>query len=146
MKFSLDNGSGGYAIRRYANGAITVAYPPDQAGPNVIDIGGRIERPRMIEEELRASFIIAPALLIRDWGPGGFEGLTDAHLAQLAGLGVEIVLLGTGARARFPSPASLRTFAENGVGVEVMDSGAACRTYGVLVAEGRKVAAGIIIG
>jgi uncharacterized protein len=146
MKFSLDSAAGGYMIRRHSSDAITIAYPPERAGTNVVDLGGRVERPRLLEEELRSSFIITPAVLIRDWGPGTFEALTDAHLAQLAGLGVEVVLLGTGARARFPSRTSLRTFAENGVGLEVMDSGAACRTYGVLVAEGRKVAAGIIVG
>ncbi len=146
MKFSLDNVTAGYMIRRYADGAVTVAYPPDRAGPNVVDIGGRIERPRMVEEVLNSSFIVSHNTLIRDWDPQSFDALNDSHFAQLAELGAEIVLLGTGPRMRFPAPAAMRIFAQHRVGLEVMDSGAACRTYGVLAAEGRNIAAAILLG
>ena len=60
----------------------------------------------------------------------------------LTGLGTEIILLGTGSRLRFPSGALLRPFANAGIGLDVMDLQAACRTYNILAAEGRKVATG----
>lgn len=146
MKFSLDTPTGGYAIRAYSDGEVTIAYPPDRNTMNALDIGGRPERPRLIEEKLHASFIVTPTLLIRDWAPRSFETLTSAHLAQLAELGVEMVLLGTGSRARFPSAAWLAGFSQRGIGLEIMDNGAACRTYSVLVAEGRQIAAALIVG
>jgi len=128
MKFSLDATVNGYAIRGYSDGEVTISYPPDRIASNAVDIGGRPERPRLVEEKLRASLIITPALLIRDWAPRNFDALTGEHLAQLADLGVEVVLLGTGARARFPSPARLDAFSQRGIGLEIMDNGAVCRT------------------
>ena len=59
-------------------------------------------------------------------------------------LGAEIVLLGTGARQRFPHPRLTRALAQAGIGLEVMDLQAACRTYNILVAEERKVAAALL--
>ncbi len=62
----------------------------------------------------------------------------------LTGLGTEMILLGTGSRLRFPSGALLRPFANAGIGLDVMDLQAACRTYNILAAEGRKVAAALL--
>ena len=62
----------------------------------------------------------------------------------LLGLGSEIILLGTGNRLRFPPGALLRLFAPAGIGLEVMDLQAACRTYNILAAEGRSVAAALL--
>jgi len=70
--------------------------------------------------------------------------LTMDHLMVLASLNSPIVLLGTGQRQQFPSPAVLRPLLERRIGVEVMDSFAACRTYNILMAEGRDVVAAII--
>jgi uncharacterized protein len=58
----------------------------------------------------------------------------------------EVVVLGTGAAQRFPPPELARALAATGVGVEVMDTRAACRTYNILASEGRKVAAAVLIG
>ncbi len=146
MKFSLDASLTGYGIRGYSDRDVTVAYPPESVATNVIDIGGRPERPRLVEEKLSRSFIITPLTLIRDWEPQRFESLMESHLQRLSDLEVEVVLLGTGARARFPAASWLAPFARRGVGIEIMDTGAACRTYGVLVAEGRHIAAAIILG
>ncbi len=79
------------------------------------------------------------------WGPAHPDMLSAAHLAPLAGIGCDLVLLGTGERQRFPAPAVLRPLIEARIGVEVMDTAAACRTYNILVAEGRKVAAALIV-
>jgi len=65
-------------------------------------------------------------------------------MEKLTGLGTEIILLGTGSRLRFPSGALLRPFAHAGIGLDVMDLPAACRTYNILAAEGRKVAAALL--
>ena len=82
------------------------------------------------------------------WPTGGRRAptaLTEAHLASLAALTGTVLLLGTGVRQRFPAPPLLRPLVAAGIGVEVMDTGAACRTYNILVAEGRAVAAALIV-
>jgi uncharacterized protein len=79
------------------------------------------------------------------WKPRGVDDLTAEDFARLAALGVEIVLLGTGKRQRFPSPALSIALPAAGIGLEVMDTGAACRTYNILVAEGREVAAALVL-
>lgn len=82
--------------------------------------------------------------LVTDWQPAGFDGLKPEHFAMLAGLGAEIVLLGTGDKLRFPRPELTRALLEARIGLEVMDIPAACRTYNFLAAEERKVAAALL--
>jgi uncharacterized protein len=95
--------------------------------------------------QLTKSFLLTPKRLIEDWSPAGFEALAEADFAAIAEIGSPIVLLGTGSRQRFPAPKLLRALIERRVGVEVMDTHAACRTYNILMAEGRDVAAALII-
>lgn len=92
-----------------------------------------------------ASLVILPDRLIADWPVPDFDALTSRHLGALAEHRPEIVLLGTGRRHRFPSPVLLSDLIMHDIGLEVMDSRAACRTYNILVAEGRRVAAALII-
>lgn len=80
-----------------------------------------------------------------DWAPQGFDGLDAAQFEKLANTGAEIVLFGSGDRQRFPRPELLKPLIAKGIGLEVMDTKAACRTYNILVAEGRHVACGVII-
>lgn len=94
---------------------------------------------------LTRSFLLTPHRLIENWPPASVDSLTESDLASIAGLGCPIVLLGTGARQRFPAPALLRPLIQRRIGIEVMDSHAACRTYNILMAEGREVAAALII-
>lgn len=79
------------------------------------------------------------------WTIGGFEELDLAHFEPLLALKPEIVILGTGATLRFPQPKFVQLATAAGIGLEVMDSKAACRTYNILIAEGRKVLAAILI-
>ncbi|MBI4193821.1 MAG: Mth938-like domain-containing protein [Betaproteobacteria bacterium] len=79
------------------------------------------------------------------WRVTGFDALEASHFEYLLGLRPEIVLLGTGKTLRFPRPELSRLFSSAGVGFEAMDSRAACRTYNILTAEGRKVLAAIFI-
>lgn len=94
---------------------------------------------------LTKSFLLTPHQLIENWPPASVDNLTAADLQAIAELGCPIVLLGTGARQRFPAPALLRPLIQRRIGVEIMDSHAACRTYNILMAEGREVAAALII-
>jgi len=90
--------------------------------------------------------VIVTAGEVRDWNAPDFEHLSAEHFAELAGLGVEIVLLGTGSRQRFPHPRLTAPLGAARVGLEVMDTKAACRTYNILVAEERRVALALLFG
>ncbi len=96
-----------------------------------------------------ASLVVLPGRVVADWAGAGFDGLAEDDFRSLAELcaaeRIAILLLGTGARQRFPAPALLRPLIEIGLGVEVMDTHAACRTYNILVAEDRSVAAALLI-
>jgi len=74
-----------------------------------------------------------------------FEDLGPEHFDVLAGMQVEVVIFGSGQRLRFPRPAWLASLAERRIGVETMDTAAACRTYNVLAQEGRVVAAALLL-
>ena len=89
--------------------------------------------------EHRASVVVPWQGQVGDWPVDDFAELTEAHFAQLAALAPEIVIFGSGARIRFVKPALLRPLIERRIGVETMDTAAACRTYNVLLAEGRSV-------
>lgn len=97
------------------------------------------------EKRHTQSLVVLPDRLITDWAARDFDSLAAAHFEPLAGLGLEILLLGTGSRIRFPRPEVIRPFIEAGIGVEVMDVAAACRTYNILLAEDRKVGAALLL-
>ena len=92
-----------------------------------------------------AGLVVLRDRLITPWGPESFADIGAEHMASLAPLGCEIVLLGTGPGQRFPPPAVLRPLIEAGIGLEVMSTQAACRTYNILAAEDRKVAAALVL-
>jgi len=91
------------------------------------------------------SVVVLPERIVDDWPAPSFAALEPEHFAALAGLDREIVLLGTGRTLRFPRPEVIAPLIAAGIGVEVMDLQAACRTYNILVAEGRKVAAALLL-
>ena len=80
-----------------------------------------------------------------EWNCNRFEDLDDAHFAQLASLGAELVIFGSGERIRFPKPQWLQSLMAQRTGVETMDTHAACRTYNILAGEGRHVVAALIV-
>jgi uncharacterized protein len=96
------------------------------------------------KQRYQRNLVVLGDRLLTDWQPAGFDDLDAGHFAALAELAPEIVLLGTGARARFPRPELTRALIEARIGLEVMDLQAACRTYNFLVAEERKVAAALL--
>jgi len=97
------------------------------------------------EKMLNSSFIITPEALITDWGPGEIAELDEAALEAVMQLSPTIVLLGSGAVQKFPPASLIAPMLTRGIGIEVMTTAAACRTYNILVAEGRAVAAGLFI-
>ena len=98
----------------------------------------------MVNGQRRDSSVVVLPERIEAWAPASFDALTAEDFAALLALDVEIVILGTGPRQRFPHPRLTRALAAAGIGVEVMDLQAACRTYNILVAEERKVAAALL--
>jgi len=82
---------------------------------------------------------------VLEWSTASFEALGVADFERLAELDPEVVLLGTGPRLRFPPPPLTRPLVEARLGLEVMDVQAACRTYNILAAEGRRVVAALIL-
>lgn len=100
---------------------------------------------RIGEQRLQGSCIVSADNLITEWPPKTFADLAPEHLEAILVLKPELVLLGTGATQRFP-PAPIRSgFTAKGVGLEVMDLGAACRTFNILVQEERRVVAALFL-
>jgi uncharacterized protein len=92
-----------------------------------------------------ASLVLTPAQLLPGWPVADPAALAAEHFEQPLALAPEVLLIGTGAHLRFPPAPCLRLLIEAGIGYEVMDTAAACRTYNILMSEGRNVAAALII-
>jgi uncharacterized protein len=122
MKFTQQPTAGINLIRRYGGDFITIG-----------------------EEDIRASCLVTAATLTRDWPPHTVDTLTVEHLAPLFELAPEVVVLSTGLQQKFPRAVLRAEFATRKIGLEVMEVGAACRTYNVLVGEERKVLAAILL-
>lgn len=122
MQISEDTSSAKFQIRRYEVGQIQVN-----------------------EHRYEESLIISPDLLIEDWPPQCFEELEPNHLEFLIEHQPEIALLGTGEKQAFLPAEITAKFLGLGIGLEVMNSEAACHTYQVLTSEGRSVMAAILI-
>jgi uncharacterized protein len=95
--------------------------------------------------EYRENVVVTPEKIIVGWAPNGFDALIAEDFAALAALKPEVALLGTGTTIRFPHPRLTRALTDARVGLETMDTPAACRTFNILAAEGRRVAVAILI-
>jgi uncharacterized protein len=91
-----------------------------------------------------ASLIVLPEVPPANWPVDSFDKLTPEHFAQIDAALPDVVILGTGARQRFIHPRLIAALTARRVGVECMDNQAACRTYNILMGEGRKVALALI--
>lgn len=114
------------------------------AGTNVVTAYGA-DYIEINRERHAANLVLLPDRVIAPWAEQGFDGLGPADIAVLAALQVDVVLIGTGRVQRFPAPALLRPLIEAGRGFEVMDLQAACRTYNILVGEGRRPGAALML-
>jgi uncharacterized protein len=122
MKFNLDQPAAINVVRGY--------------GPGTIRIG---------ERTFSRSLIVTATRIIEGWRPLGIPDLKVTDLDPLLELRPEVLLIGSGTRQVFPDRATLAALYSAGLGFEIMDTGAACRTYNVLVAEGREVVAALIV-
>lgn len=90
------------------------------------------------------SLILSARQILTPWPVTQVDALNTQHLQSVVALNPEVVLLGTGERQQFPDMEIIGFFAQQGLGVEVMNNGALCRTFNILVAEDRQVVAAII--
>ncbi|MBL8498876.1 hypothetical protein ABF87_07685 [Nitrosomonas sp. JL21] len=91
------------------------------------------------------NLIVLPELLIEDWAVASVSQLEFQHLEKVLVHAPEIIILGTGDKHRFPAQALLHQLAQSRIAIEIMDTRACCRTYNILVEEGRRVAAALFI-
>ena len=92
------------------------------------------------------SLLVTPDRLVEDWPATDFTSLSAEHFEQFLALKPDLVLLGTGATLQFPRPELARSLHAARIGLEVMDNAAVCRTYNILLAEGRNVVAAVLLG
>ncbi len=98
-----------------------------------------------VAEKIEHSVVIGSRGEKFDWACSRFEDLTEEHFSRLLESRPELVIFGSGTRLRFPPPAFLRSLMAARIGVETMDTIAACRTYNILAGEGRKVLAALLM-
>jgi len=122
MKFNLDRAGTAHVVRAYAPGRIRIG-----------------------DRDFGSSVIVTATDLIEPWRPRRVAELEAADLEPVVALRPEVLLLGTGSRQVFPPAAVFAALHAARIGFEVMDTGAACRTYNVLVAEDRRVAAALLV-
>jgi uncharacterized protein len=122
MELQLENDPSGHRISSFVNNTVAI---------------GKVR--------YTTSLIITPDKVVCDWPPQHPGGLTIDDFGAILSLAPELILVGTGNTLRFPDAAILKGVIRAGIGIDFMDSRAACRTYNILAAEGRHVAAGIIV-
>jgi uncharacterized protein len=122
MKLTDEKIAGIHLIRSYA--------------PGEVRIGERV---------IRGSCLVKADQLIEDWRPRTMADVSVEDLEVVLAMQPELVVLGSGPRQEFPAPEVLGAVLSRGVGCEVMDTGAACRTYNILASEGRTVVAALIL-
>ncbi|MGB5833170.1 MAG: Mth938-like domain-containing protein [Thiohalocapsa sp.] len=116
----------------------------DQDGINLIEAYDQ-EHIRINGRDYRAGLVVTAETVVPDWGPRQIADLDSGHVEALLASQPQVVVIGTGACQQFPDPALYFSLLERGIGVEIMDTGAACRTYNILVSEGRRVVAALIL-
>jgi len=137
VKFDLETHAE-LRIHAYDTGCITLAVPGGMQLALAVD-------PETGLYQVTESFILTGRQVITEWKPEQIAELTVAHLEEVLSLNPELVLLGTGAKQQFPAMDILATLQRARIGIEVMDTPAACRTFNILVAEGRQVAAALLM-
>ncbi len=96
-------------------------------------------------EKVEGSVVVGSRGERFEWDCTSFDQISAEHFAQLAALGAELIIFGSGKRIRFPQAAWLQPLMAKRTGVETMDTPAACRTYNILAGEGRHVVAALLV-
>jgi len=122
MKFAQDSQDEGYVITAYGEGSVSV--------------NGKV---------FEQSLILANTAFSENWGLSGIEQLADEHIDQILSFDPELIIIGTGNKLVFPKVETYSAIIKHGIGVDFMDTRAACRTYNILMSEGRDVVAGLIL-
>lgn len=122
MKLIRETGEGAYRIRAVEPGRITIN-----------------------DDTYTVSVILSLDTLYHPWPVSSANTLGISHLEPVFELEPEIVLLGTGAEQQFPAREVMRAVLQRGIGIEVMDTASACRTFNVLMAEGRRIVAALMV-
>lgn len=100
---------------------------------------------RIGETVVRSSCLVKTDRIVSDWRPQTVAELQPADMEAVLALQPEVVVIGSGPRQQFPAPEVMGAVLSRGVGCEVMDTGAACRTYNILASEGRTVVAALLM-
>ncbi len=122
MKFAQDSQDEGYVITAY--------------GEDSVSVNGKV---------FEQSLILANTEFSEDWGLSSIEQLADEHIEQILSFDPELIIIGTGDKLVFPKIEVYSAIIKRGIGVDFMDTHAACRTYNILMSEGRGVVAGLIL-
>ncbi len=122
MKFAQDSQDEGYVITAYDNDAVS--------------INGKT---------FSQSLIVTTTQLDENWDVTGIELLAPNHIDQVLSFKPELIIIGTGNKLIFPAVEVYSAIIKHGIGIDFMDTHAACRTYNILMSEGRDVVAGLIL-
>jgi len=122
MKFAQESQDEGYIITAY--------------GDNSVSVNGKT---------FEQSLILANTEFSENWGITAIEQLTADHIEQVLSFDPELIIIGTGNKLVFPPVEIYAAIIQRGIGVDFMDTHAACRTYNILMSEGRGVVAGLIV-
>ena len=122
MKFAQDSQDEGYFITSYDENSVSINGKPFQT-----------------------SLIISSRRLEEDWSLNAIEHLSDTHIESILLFKPELIIIGTGKKLLFPAVETYSRAIRHGIGIDFMDTGAACRTYNILMSENRNVVAGLIL-
>ena len=122
MKFAQDSQDEGYVITAYDDDSVSINGKP-----------------------FSQSLIVSAKQLHEDWNLRAIESLQTNHIDEVLAFKPELIIIGTGNRLVFPAVEVYAAIIQQGIGVDFMDTGAACRTYNILMSEGRDVVAGLIL-
>ena len=122
MKFAQDSQDEGYVITAY--------------GDNNVSVNGKV---------FEQSLILANTEFNENWGIASIAELSNEHIEQILSFEPELIIIGTGSKLVFPAVEIYSAIIKRGIGVDFMDTHAACRTYNILMSEGRGVVAGLIL-
>ncbi len=122
MQFNLDSNVGKYQINSFQPGQVVIN-----------------------KQTYINSIIIAPEKIITNWQPQNYAEISEYDLKSILDLSPQIVIIGTGEQQHFLEQELLLPFLKQGIGIEIMNTDAACRTYNVLMSEGRNIVAGLLL-
>jgi uncharacterized protein len=142
MKFSLDERADVYTVRAYGRGYVELSMPTYPRGGAGFSQEGSAQGKGL--QTVRHSVVVWENQ-VQAWSPHSFFELEERHFQHILELEPEVIIVGTGERSRLPPPHLIELLLGRQVGVEFMDTPAACRTYNILVGEGRRVIAALLM-